>query len=204
MQCKKRHTAGIYAPARNKEVIHTNKITRTLLGTILVIASISGCHAATFAGDVITFTDPPTAIAIEAGSQASFDVTLRNLGDLYADVSITAELPDGISIVSGDEARLVDMRKSVDYHIVIAAGEDMASGTYPLEIADKSDVDQHTWHTIDLHVTGRSVATPAATIEPVNEEEPEEEEKKSPGFGFTAVAVAFGLLMAMAYHSRFR
>jgi len=203
VQCKKRHTAGIYAPARNKEVVHTNKITRTLLGAILVIASISGCHAATFAGDVITFTDPPTAIAIEAGSQASFNVTLRNSGDLYADVSINTRLPDGISIVSGNETQLVDMRKSVDYPLVISAGEDVASGTYPLEIADESDVDQRTWHTINLHVTGRSVATPTAT-EPANEEEPEEEEKKSPGFGFVAVVVAFGSLMALAYHSRFR
>jgi len=182
--------------------IHTNKITQTTFGTILVIASISGCHAATTTGDIITFTDAPTTMAIEAGSQASFDVTLRNSGDLYADVSINARLPDGISIVSGDGEQLVDMGKSADYHIVIAAGEDMASGTYPLEIADKSSVDQHTWHTIDLHVTGGSVATQVAT-EPANEEEHEEDETKSPGFGFMAVVVAFGSLMALAYHSRF-
>lgn len=202
MQCKKRHTAGIYAPARKKGVVHTNKITRTILGTILVIASILGCHAATTTGDIITFTDAPTTIAIEAGSQASFDVTLRNSGDLYADVSINTRLPDGISIVSGDEGQLVDMRKSVDCHIVIAAGEDMASGTYPLEISDKSSVDQHIWHTIDLHVSGGSVATQAAA-EPANEEEPNAEAKKSPGFGFVAVVVAFGSLMALAYPSRF-
>jgi len=160
VQCKKRHTAGIYAPARKKEV-NTHEQNNT------------------------------NNIRHHSRHRIDLGLPCRN-----------ARLPDGISIVSGDGEQLVDMGKSADYHIVIAAGEDMASGTYPLEIADKSSVDQHTWHTIDLHVTGGSVATQVAT-EPANEEEHEEDETKSPGFGFMAVVVAFGSLMALAYHSRF-
>ncbi len=117
----------------------------TLLGAIIITATISSCYASTFSGDVITFTDLPSTIKIDPGSQASFDVTLRNSGSIYGDVDIlTRSLPDGIMVVDNDCTKLVDMGKSVTYHITIAASNDMEPGTCHFEIADRSDVDRHT------------------------------------------------------------
>lgn len=159
----------------------------TLLGiSILIIVSIQGCHATTFAGDVITFTDTPSVVKIEPGSETSFDVTLRNSGIQYADVDInTRSLPDGISIVSGCDKRLIDMRKSVTYRITIRASKDIAPGTCQFEIADRSDIDAHTWETINVHVGGRSVV---AEMTDVSQDRSEESAEKSPGLGVTAVA----------------
>lgn len=165
-----------------------------LLGIgILIIASIPGCHATTVAYDRITFTDTPAVVEIEPGSEASFDVTLRNAGSQYADVDInTRSIPDGISIVDNDGAKLVDMRKSVTYRITISASEDLAPGTYQFEIADRSDIDVHTWEAIDVRVGGeRAVAEPADV--PARGEE-SAEAGKSPGLG--VIAVASVLLLA--------
>ncbi len=166
----------------------------TLLGIgILLVASIPGCHATTIAYDRITFTDTPSVVEIEPGSEASFDVTLRNSGSQYADVDInTRSIPDGISIVDNDGAKLVDMGKSVTYRITIRASEDIAPGTYQFEIADRSDIDRNTWETIDVHVGGeRAVAEPADV--PVRGEE-NAETGNSPGLG--VIAVASVLLLA--------
>ena len=144
---------------------------------------------------MITFTDLPSTIKIDPGSQASFDVTLRNSGSIYGDVDILPRsLPDGITVVDGDCTKLVDMRKSVTYHLTIAASNDMEPGTCHFEIADRSDVDQHTWETIELHVGGRSVvATTGVTPEDGGA-------RWSPGFG--VVAVVSVLLLALYLRSR--
>ncbi len=157
----------------------------TLLGIgILIIALIPGCHATTVADDRITFTDTPAVVEIEPGSEASFDVTLRNAGSQYADVDInTRSIPYGISIVDTGGAKLVDMGKSVTYRITIHASEDITPGTHQFEIADRSDVDVHTWETIDVRVGGeRSVA------EPTDRSEKSAETGESPGLGVLAVA----------------
>ncbi len=59
------------------------------IGAIIAIAAVAvqSCSAATPAMDKIRFTDLPSTIDIEPGSQASFDVTLKNSGNQYADVS---------------------------------------------------------------------------------------------------------------------
>ena len=166
----------------------------TLLGIgILIIALIPGCHATTVAYDRITFTDTPSVVEIEPGSEASFDVTLRNAGSQYADVDInTRSIPDGISIVDNDGAKLVDIRKSVTYRITIRASEDLAPGTYQFEIADRSDTDVHTWERIDVHVGwGRAVAEP--TDIPADRGE-ESAKRNSPGLG--VIVVASVLLLA--------
>ena len=126
---------------------------------------------------------------MKPGSQASFDVTLKNFGCQYADVSINVRsLPDALTIVSGDEERLLDIGKSVTYHITISASDNIAPGTHKFEIADKSQVDQHTWAPISVRVTGGMLTPPAdATIG-------QTEAKKSPGFG--VVAMMFALLLA--------
>jgi hypothetical protein len=166
----------------------------TLLGIgILIIASIPGCHATTVAYDRITFTDTPSAVEIEPGSEASFDVTLRNAGSQYADVDInTRSIPDGISIVDNDGAKLVDMRKSVTYRITIRASGDLAPGTYQFEIADRSDVDVHTWETIDVRVGGERAVAPADV--PADQGCESAEAGKSPGLG--VIVVASVLLLA--------
>ncbi|MEA1906839.1 MAG: hypothetical protein U9N12_07810 [Euryarchaeota archaeon] len=160
------------------------------IGVIIIIAAVSvrGCYAAT-PEDKIRFTDLPQTIDMKPGSQASFDVTLRNFGNQYADVSINVRsLPDALTIVSGDEERLLDMGKSVTYHITISASDDIVPGTHQFEIADKSNVDQHTWAPISVRVKG-SVPTPPANATPG-----QTEAKKSPGFG--VVAMVFALLLA--------
>jgi len=165
----------------------------TLLGIgILIIASIPGCHATTVAYDRITFTDLPSVVEIEPGSEAFFDVTLRNAGSQYADVDInTRSIPDGISIVDNDGAKLVDMRKSVTYRITIRASEDLAPGTYQFEIADRSDIDVHTWETIDVRVGGERVAAEPTDVPARGEESAK---KNSPGLG--VIAVVSVLLLA--------
>jgi len=124
---------------------------------------IPGCHATTVAYDRITFTDTPPIVEIEPGSEASFDVTLRNAGSQYADVDInTRSITDGISIIDNDGSKLVDMGKSVTYQITIHVSEGIAPGTYQFEIADRSDIDVHTWETIDVRVGGKQgVAEPS-------------------------------------------
>ncbi len=162
----------------------------TLLGIgILVVALIPGCHGTAFADDRIMFTGVPPVVEIEPGSEASFDVTLRNAGSQYADVDInTRSIPDGISIVDNGGAKLVDMGKSVTYRITIRASEDIAPGIYQFEIADRSDIDVHTWETVDVRVGGeRAVAEPADRGE-------ERAKRNSPGLG--AIAVASVLLLA--------
>ncbi len=162
----------------------------TLLGIgILIFALIPGCHATTFADDIITFTDTPSVVEIEPGSEAPFDVTLRNAGSQYADVDInTRSIPDGISIVDNGGAKLVDMRKSVTYRLAIHASEDIAPGTYQFEIADRSDVDRNTWETINVRVGGkRAVADPT-------DRGCESAKRNSPGLG--VIAVASVLLLA--------
>jgi len=155
---------------------------------------IPGCHATTVAYDRITFTDTPSIVEIEPGSEASFDVTLRNAGSQYADVDInTRSIPDGISVIDNDGSKLVDMGKSVTYQITIHVSEGIAPGTYQFEIADRSDIDVHTWETIDVRVGGKhGVAEPTGdsagrgceSAEPWN----------SPGLGVIAVAAV--LLLA--------
>ena len=166
----------------------------TLLGiSILIVASIPGCHATTFADDIITFTDTPSVVEIEPGSEASFDVTLRNAGSQYADVDInTRSIPDGISIVDNGGTKLVDMRKSVTYRITIRASKDIAPGTYQFEIADKSDIDRNTWETVDVRVGGERVAVESADVPRDGGEEGAK--KNSPGLG--AIAVVSVLLLA--------
>ena len=155
---------------------------------VIVVLSVRSCYAAT-PEDKIRFTDLPPTIDIKPGSQESFDVTLRNFGNQYADVSINVRsLPDALTIVSGDEERLLDMGKSVTYHITISASDDIAPGTHQFEIADKSRVDQRTWENISVRVKG-SVSTP-----PADAKSGQTEAKKSPGFG--VVAVMFALLLA--------
>jgi len=166
----------------------------TLLGIgILIVALIPGCHATTVADDRITFTDTPSVVEIEPGSEASFDVTLRNAGSQYADVDInTRSIPDGISIVDNGGAKLVDLGKSVTYRITIHASEDIAPGTYQFEIADRSDIDGHTWETINVRVGGgRAVAEPT---EAPARGEGGADAGKSPGLG--VIAVASVLLLA--------
>lgn len=161
------------------------------IGVIIVIAAVSvrSCYAATTAADKIRFTDLPQTIDMKPGSQESFDVTLRNFGNQYADVSINVRsLPDALTIVSSDEERLLDMGKSVTYHITISASDDIAPGTHQFEIADKSRVDQHTWVPINVRVKG-SVPTP-----PADTTSGQTEAEKSPGFG--VVAIMFALLLA--------
>ncbi|MEA1870153.1 MAG: hypothetical protein U9N09_08455 [Euryarchaeota archaeon] len=167
----------------------------TLLGIgILIVALIPGCYATTVADDRITFTDAPSVVEIEPGSEAAFDVTLRNAGSQYADVDInTRSIPDGISIVDNGGAKLVDMGKSVTYRITIRASEDIAPGTYQFEIADRSDIDVHTWEMIDMRVGGeRAVSEPADVPEDRGCKSTETE--KSPGLG--VIAVASVLLLA--------
>ena len=170
-----------------------NRITLLVI-SILIIALIPGCHATTVAYDRITFTDMPPVVEIEPGSEAAFDVTLRNAGSQYADVDInTRSIPDGISIVDNGGAKLVDMGKSVTYRITIRASEDLAPGTYQFEIADRSDIDVHTWETIDVHVGGkRAVVDP--TYVPTGRSEENAEAGNSSGLG--VIAVASALLLA--------
>ena len=160
-----------------------------LLGIgILIIALIPGCHATTVAYDRITFTDTPSVVEIEPGSEASFDVTLRNAGSQYADVDInTRSIPDGISIVDNGGTKLVDMRKSVTYRITIRASEDIAQGTYQFEIADRSDIDVHTWETIDVRVGGERAAAEPTDVS-ADQGEESAEAGKSPGLGVLAIA----------------
>ena len=175
---------------RTKHLLHGISV-----GIILVIAAVSvrSCCAATPDMDKIRFTDLPPTIDIKPGSQASFDVTLGNFGNQYADVSINVRsLPDTITIVDGDEEKLLDMGKSVTYHITISASDDIAPGTYQFEIADKSHVDQHTWETIDVRVRGGSVPTLAADAK-----SEQTEAEKSPGFGIVAMMSA----LLLAYRS---
>ena len=155
---------------------------------------IPGCHATTVADDRITFTDMPSVVEIEPGSEAAFDVTLRNAGSQYADVDInTRSIPDGISIIDNDGSKLVDMGKSVTYQITIHVSEGIAPGTYQFEIADRSDIDVHTWETIDVRVGGKhGVAEP--TGDSADRGEGSEEAGKSPGLGVIAVAAV--LLLA--------
>ncbi len=166
----------------------------TLLGIgILIVVSIPGCHATTFADDRITFTDTPSVVEIEPGSEAAFDVTLRNSGSQYADVDInTRSIPDGISIVDNGGAKLVDIGKSVTYRITIRASEDIAPGAYQFEIADRSDIDVHTWERIDVRVGGERVV--ASTDVPADRSEESAENRNSPGLGVIAVAAV--LLLA--------
>ena len=167
----------------------------TLLGIgILIVALIPGCHAATVADDRITFTDTPSVVEIEPGSEASFEVTLRNAGSQYADVDInTRSIPDGISIVDNGGAKLVDMGKSVTYRITIHASEDIAPGAYQFEIADRSDVDVHTWKTINVRVGGERAAVEPTDV-PADRSEEGAEAGKSPDLG--VIAVASVLLLA--------
>ena len=166
-----------------------------LLGIgILIIALIPGCHATTVADDRITFTDTPSVVEIEPGSEASFDVTLRNAGSQYADVDInTRSIPDGISIVDNGGAKLVDMGKSVTYRITIHANEDIAPGTYQFEIADRSDIDVHTWETINVRVGGERAAVKSTDV-PTDQGCESAEKRNSPGLG--VIAVASVLLLA--------
>ena len=162
------------------------------IGVIIVIAAVSArsCCAATPDMDKIRFTDLPPTVDIKPGSQESFDVTLGNFGNQYADVSINVRsLPDTLTIAGGDEEKLVDRGKSVTYHITISASDDIAPGTYQFEIADKSHVDQHTWETISVRVKGGSVPTLTADAT-----SGQTEAEKSPGFG--VVAMMFVLLLA--------
>lgn len=170
----------------------------TLLGAIIVAATISSCYASTFSGDVITFADLPSTIKIDPGSQASFDVTLRNSGGIYGDVDITTRsLPDGITVVDNDCTKLVDMGKSVTYHITIATSRDMEPGTYHFEIADRSNVDRHTWATIEVRVGGRSIV---ATTGVTPDADADADAGRSPGFG--VIAVVSALLLACHLRSR--
>ena len=164
-----------------------NRITLLRI-VILILALIPGCPATAFADDIITFTDTPSVVEIEPGSEAAFDVTLMNSGSQYADVDInTRSIPDGISIVDNGGAKLVDMRKSVTYRITIHASEDIAPGTYQFEIADRSDIDRNTWETVDVRVGGeRAVAKP--TDVPADRGCESAEKRNSPGIGVLAVA----------------
>ena len=161
----------------------------TLLGIgILIVVLIQCCNATTFSEDIITFTDTPSVVEINPGSEAFFDVTLRNSGARYTDVDInTRSIPDGISIVDNGGTKLVDIGKSVTYRITVRASEDIAPGAYQFEIADRSDIDRNSWEAINVHVGGeRAVAAPADVL--AGRSEDSAATGKSPGPGVLAVA----------------
>ena len=167
----------------------------TLLGIgILITASIVGCHAATVAEDIITFTETPSIVEIDPGSEAAFDVTIRNAGVQYADVIIDSRsIPDGISILDTGGSKLVDMGKSVTYRITIHASEDIAPGTYQFEIADRSDTDRHTWEAINVRVGGEREAAEPTDVQADQGCETAEAEESS---GIGAIVVASVLMLA--------
>ena len=171
----------------------------TLLGiAILIFALIPGCHATTFSEDTIMFTDTPSVVEIEPGSEAAFDVTLRNAGSQYTDADINTRLiPDGISIVDNGGTKLVDMGKSVTYRITIRASEDITPGAYQFEIADRSDIDRNTWETINVRVGGERAVAPADV--PTDRGEESAKTGKSPAPGVLAVASV--LLLAYRFGS---
>ena len=160
---------------------------------ILIVASIMGCHAAAVAEDIITFTETPSIVEIDPGSEAAFDVTIRNAGVQYADVIIDARsIPDGISVQDTGGSKLVDMGKSVTYRITIHASEGIAPGTYQFEIADRSDVDRHTWEAINVRVGGERAVAEMTGV-PADQSCESAETENSPGLG--AVAVVSVLLL---------
>ncbi|KAF5417245.1 MAG: hypothetical protein C5S48_00730 [Candidatus Methanogaster sp.] len=168
---------------------------RTVLLAIIIAASISNCCADTSGRDNITFTDAPYTVTIVPGSDASFNATLKNAGVGYVDVSvIVRSVPDWILVNGTSKLRVIRREGSVIYPITIHASRDAPPGTYHLEIADQSMVDQRTWVPVDVYMRREGETLPAR-IEEVEEgvEEAETEEtiaeiaKSSPKLGFIRV-----------------
>jgi len=132
------------------------------LFTVILIASISGCHAEEHATDLFRLTDLPSVVHIRPGSQASFNVTVENLGGNYSDVAIDIRaLPTGVSVVDCGGWRVLDVGGKTTYRLIIAASKDVRTGTYHFEVADRSADDISTFETIELHVLGENETVPA-------------------------------------------
>jgi len=162
---------------------------RTVL-IIIIIASISNCCAETSGSDNITFIDAPYMVAVVPGSDAAFNVTLKNAGVGYVDVSvIVRSVPDWMLVNGTNKLRVIRRGGSTAYPITIHANKDAPSGTYQFEIADQSRIDRRTWELVDVYVVGEGETVPAR-IEEVEEGEKEkiaEIIQSSPGFGFIRV-----------------
>ncbi|RLG31570.1 hypothetical protein DRO03_00635 [Methanosarcinales archaeon] len=171
---------------------------RTALLAIIIAASISNCCADPSGGDNITFTDAPYTVTIVPGSDASFEVTLRNAGVGYVDVNvIVRSVPDWMLVNGTNKLRVIRRGGSMAYPITIHASRGAPPGTYQFEIADQSRTDRRTWVPVDVHVL-REGETAQARIEEAEEgvegveggateEKIAEIVKSSPGLGFIRV-----------------
>ena len=131
---------------------------------IILIAPISGCHAEERATDLFRLTDLPSVVHIRPGSQASFNVTVENLGGNYSDVAIDIRsLPSGVSVVDCGGWGVLDVGGKTTYMAVIAASKDVPTGTYHFEVADRSAGDMSTFEMIELRVLGENETVPAET-----------------------------------------
>lgn len=163
---------------------------RTVLLAIIIAASISNCCAETSGKDNITFADAPYIIYVEPGSEVAFNVTLKNAGVGYVDVSvIVRSVPDWILVNGTNKPRVIRKGGSMAYPITIHTSRDAPPGTYYLEIADQSRIDKRTWEQVDVHVMGEGETAPARIEEAEGVERGEKEEivKSSPELGFIRV-----------------
>jgi len=160
----------------------------TVLITIIIPASISNCCAETSGRDNITFTDAPYTVAVEPGSDASFNATLKNAGVGYVDVSvIVRSVPDWILVNGTNKLRVIRRGGSMVYPITIHASRDAPPGTHHFEIADQSRIDRRTWEPVEVYMLREGETLPARIEEAEEEEKIAEIVKSSPGFGFIRV-----------------
>ncbi|PXF55440.1 MAG: hypothetical protein C4B59_17460 [Candidatus Methanogaster sp.] len=168
---------------------------RTALLAIIIAASISNCCADSSGRDNITFTDAPYTVAIVPGSDASFDVTLKNAGVGYVDVNvIVRSVPDWILVNGTNKLRVIRRGGSITYPITIHASRGAPPGTYQFEIADQSMADRRTWVPVDVYVLKEGETAPARIEEAeekvegkATEEKIVEITKSSPELGFIRV-----------------
>ncbi|MEA3323816.1 MAG: PEGA domain-containing protein [Euryarchaeota archaeon] len=168
---------------------------RTALLAIIIAASISNCCADSSGMDNITFTDAPYTVAIVPGSDASFDVTLKNAGVGYVDVNvIVRSVPDWILVNGTNKLRVIRRGGSITYPITLHTSGDAPTGTYHFEIADQSMADRSTWVPVDVYVLREGETAPARIEEAeegvewgATEEKIAEIAKSSPELGFIRV-----------------
>lgn len=137
-------------------------------------------------GDKITFTDIPDKVKIRAGQNAEFDTVLTNTGTQYGDIALEfRNLPEGITVIEGNKYKLIDVKKSITYHVVLAADENVKEGIYSFDIADNSDIDVRTWETITLIVGDATDAELAGSRVSDDPQTGDENRKLTPAFTFT-------------------
>ncbi len=178
-----------------------------LLLSILLLLVLAGPAASEMGGDsmvYVTLGGDLQPVEVRQGESVTFSLSATNTGNMYYDSGLKfrgsgmSDMPEGLAAEADPVKSLIGTGETVWYQVTIRASETAPLEIYVIEIADNSDNDPNTWHTVSLSVLPPPplpTPTPTKKVKPIARGIPTRpgEEAKKDGF-----AVSPRVLFVMA------